>query len=149
MRYGISAAEMSGCVYTLIFIMSIWYKILLVGVSGGIGSVTRLLLQTWIHPGGVWMALSTWIINSLGCFIIGVCTGYLLVSPWGDPAKTTFSLLTMTGFCGGFSTFSEFTLDCVRYFEAGEFGIWIVFAGMTIFVGLFACAFGYWLGSKL
>lgn len=95
------------------------------------------------------MGLSTWIINTLGCFIIGLCAGYLLVSSWGDTAKTTFGLIMMTGFCGGFSTFTEFTLDCVRYFEAGRFSVWIIFAGMTIFAGLLACAVGYWLGSKI
>lgn len=124
-------------------------KILLVGLSGGIGSICRYLIMLLCPSTGTWMGLGTWIVNTIGCLIIGVLAGYALVSPWSTPYKSIFVLMTMTGFCGGFSTFSSFTLDCVRYFEAGQLWIWIILGTMTVFCGLFACALGYWLGQRL
>ena len=129
--------------------MSIWFRLLLVAVAGGIGAMCRYLVLLAVNAHGPWMGISTWIVNTLGCFIIGVCAGWLLVSPWATPQREMFGLLLMTGFCGGFSTFSAFTLDCVKYFESGHIGIWVVFGAATIFVGLLACAVGYWLGTKL
>lgn len=124
-------------------------KILLVGLSGGVGAICRLLVNMAVRTTGLWMGFSTWLINTIGCFLIGVFAGWLVVSPWTDYQKTAFAMITMTGFCGGFSTFSAFTLDCVEYFEAGHLGVWIVFGTATVFVGLFSCALGYWLGTRL
>lgn len=129
--------------------MSIWLKLLLVGVSGGIGAICRFLIEQLMKTANAWMGMSTLVINVLGCFIIGVCAGWLLISPWDWQHKTAFTLILMTGFCGGFSTFSAFTLDCVKYFESGHIAIWIVFGSATVFIGLLACAFGYWLGTKI
>ena len=129
--------------------MSLWLKILLVFFSGGIGATCRLLVETAIRTTGIWMGLATWVINTIGCFLIGVFAGWLVISQWNTFDKTAFAMITMTGFCGGFSTFSSFTLDCVKYFEAGQLGTWVVFAILTIFIGLFSCAFGYWLGQKI
>ncbi|MBD5201351.1 MAG: fluoride efflux transporter CrcB [Bacteroidales bacterium] len=129
--------------------MNIWTKILLVGLGGGIGAICRLLISTWLRVSGEWLGLTTWIINTLACFLIGLFAGWLIASAWSPWAKTAFAMLTMTGFCGGFSTFSEYTLDCIKYFEAGHVGIWVIFAAATIFSGLFCCALGYWLGSRI
>lgn len=129
--------------------MSLWLKILIVFISGGIGAVCRLLIENAIRTTGMWMGFSTLLINTIGCFLIGIFAGWLVISQWGDFSKTAFALMTMTGFCGGFSTFSEFTLDCVKYFEAGELGTWVIFGLLTIFMGLFFCAFGFWLGQRM
>lgn len=97
------------------------------------------------------LGFSTWVINSVGCFLIGVFAGWLLNDhcQWSDNARTAFALLTMTGFCGGFSTFSSFTLDSVKYYENGQVLIWLVFAVLTLFVGLFGCAIGFYIGKRL
>lgn len=129
--------------------MSVGIKILIVGVFGGIGAVCRLLIENAVRTTGLWMGLSTWIINTIGCFLIGIFAGWLVTAPWNAEVRTAFALATMTGFCGGFSTFSSFTLDCVKYFEAGHFGTWLIFGAMTVFCGLFFCALGYWLGSRI
>ncbi|MCM1291613.1 MAG: CrcB family protein [Prevotella sp.] len=124
-------------------------KILFVGIGGGLGAICRLLISTWMRTTGEWLGLTTWVINTSACFLIGLFAGLLISSDWTPWAKTAFAMLTMTGFCGGFSTFSEYTLDCIKYFEAGHVGIWVIFASATIFAGLFCCALGYWWGSRL
>lgn len=129
--------------------MSVWVRIMLVGLAGAFGAICRYLILIGMRTTGELQGLNTLVINSIGCFLIGIFAGWLVVSPWQTENKTIFSLLTMTGFCGGFSTFSAFTLDCVKYYEAGQIFIWIVFGTLTVFIGLFGCALGYWIGQKL
>ena len=129
--------------------MSLGLKILLVFGSGGIGAVCRYLILIAMRES--MMGMSTWVVNSIGCFLIGVLAGWLgnTSCDWSETNRTIFTLCTITGFCGGFSTFSAFTLDCVKYFERGQIEIWVVFGTMTVFVGLFGCALGYWLGRHI
>lgn len=129
--------------------MNLLVKILLVFVSGGIGAVCRLLINNCVRTTGLWMGLSTLVVNTIGCLLIGIFAGWVMVSGWSQTVRTAFTMLTMVGFCGGFSTFSSFTLDCVKYFEAGHLGVWVIFGTLTVFVGLFSCALGYWLGQHL
>lgn len=129
--------------------MSIWIKILLVFFSGGLGAVCRFFVEQALKLSGLWMGFSTWVVNSTGCLLIGLFAGMITASSWSTDTRTALTLITMTGFCGGYSTFSSFTLDCVHYFEEGHLDVWIIFGLATVFVGLFACAFGYWLGQRL
>ena len=128
--------------------LSIWARIALVGASGAVGAITRYLIMLGVRTTGELQGFGTLVVNVIACFCIGVFGGWVMVAPWTTEQKTAFALLTMTGFCGGFSTLSAFTLDCVKYYEAGQIFIWVVFATLTIFVSLFACAVGYWLGQK-
>ena len=128
--------------------LSIWLRLLLVGVSGGIGAIVRYLILIAVRTTGPLQGFGTLVVNVIACFLIGIFAGVLVVSPWSNEYKTAFTLICMTGFCGGFSTLSAFTLDCVKYYEAGQIFIWVVFATLTIFVSLFACALGYWIGQK-
>ncbi|MCH5214272.1 MAG: CrcB family protein [Muribaculaceae bacterium] len=125
-----------------------WLRILIVGVSGGAGAICRYLIMLATRTTGDLQGFGTLVVNVIACFLIGIFGGILVVVPWGSAQKTAFALMTMTGFCGGFSTLSAFTLDCVKYYEAGQIFIWIVFATLTIFVSLFGCAVGYYIGQK-
>ena len=124
-------------------------KCLMVFGAGGLGAVCRYLIQ--IATRNQITGFGTWLINSLGCFLIGVFAGWLVNSTcsWSSDGKEAFYLLCMTGFCGGFSTFSTFTLDCVQAFESGKIEMWIIMGTMTVFVGLFGCAIGYWIGKNI
>ncbi|MDE5903160.1 MAG: CrcB family protein [Muribaculaceae bacterium] len=129
--------------------MSIWIRIALVAIAGGIGAAARYLIELLLKSTP--LGFATWVINSVGCLLIGIFSGWLANTDcgWSEQTRTAFTLLSMTGFCGGFSTFSSFTLDSVKYYEAGQFLTWLIFGGMTIFVGLFGCALGYYIGKHL
>ena len=128
--------------------LSIWARIGLVGISGGLGAIVRYLILLATRTTGELQGFGTLVVNVIACLLIGIFAGWLVVAPWNTTFKTAFALLTMTGFCGGFSTLSAFTLDCVKYYEAGQIFVWVVFATLTVFVSLFACALGYWIGQK-
>ncbi len=129
--------------------MNIAIRILLVAVAGGAGAVARYLIELALKNSP--LGFATWVINSLGCFLIGIFGGWLANSQcgWSEEMRTAFALLTMTGFCGGFSTFSSFTLDSVKYYEAGDLLTWLIFGTMTLFVGLFGCALVFYLGKHI
>ncbi|AIC27483.1 MULTISPECIES: fluoride efflux transporter CrcB [Rhizobium] len=100
---------------------------LLVAVGGAIGSVLRYYVGRWalklMGPAFPWGTLA---VNVVGCFVIGVFAE-LIARKFN--ASTELRLLLITGFLGGFTTFSAFSLDAISLFEGGEAvagGIYIV-----------------------
>src|ERR1044071_3839567 len=84
-------------------------NVLLVGLSGGIGCIARYLCQKWFtvyhpHP----FPWGTFAVNITGCLLIGIFWGMSLN---GFDYNESWKLFLMTGICGGFTTFSAFTLD--------------------------------------
>jgi CrcB protein len=92
-------------------------QVLLVALGGAIGSVCRYLVGLGalrlMGPSFPWGTLT---VNVAGSFAIGVLAE-LIVARFGASAE--LRLLLITGFLGGFTTFSAFALDAVTLFERG------------------------------
>ncbi|PPJ46495.1 fluoride efflux transporter CrcB [Rhizobium sp. KAs_5_22] len=92
-------------------------QILLVALGGAVGSVCRYLVGVGalrlMGPSFPWGTLA---VNVAGSFAIGIL-GELIVVRFGASAE--LRLLLITGFLGGFTTFSAFALDAVTLFERG------------------------------
>ncbi|MDM9623500.1 fluoride efflux transporter CrcB [Rhizobium sp. S96] len=90
---------------------------LLVGFGGAIGSVFRYYVGQWalrlMGPHFPWGTLT---VNVVGCFVIGLLAE--IISNRFD-ASPELRLLLITGFLGGFTTFSAFSLDAISLFERG------------------------------
>jgi len=80
----------------------------LIALGGAVGSVLRYLMVAAI--GAPW---GTAAVNVLGSFAIGAL--FVLLD-----ARTGWQLFLMTGLLGGFTTFSAFSLDMLKLFEAGQ-----------------------------
>ena len=91
---------------------------ILVAFGGAIGSVLRYYVGQWalrlMGPAFPWGTLA---VNVVGCFVIGVFAE--LIARKFD-ASVELRLLLITGFLGGFTTFSAFSLDAISLFERGE-----------------------------
>lgn len=92
--------------------------ILAVAIGGAIGSVTRYLVG--IGSGklfGVGFPWGTLIINVTGSFLIGAFVG-LFATKWDLPQAARVFLTV--GICGGYTTFSTFSLDAWYLIERGQ-----------------------------
>lgn len=117
--------------------------LLLVFLGGGSGSVCRWLVGLGLArlPGGG-LPLGTLAANVLGCLVIGLVAGALNRdhhAPW--------VMLLATGFCGGFTTFSSFILEKQRLLADGQWGIALVYLGLSVVLGFAALAAGLWLAG--
>lgn len=102
-------------------------RLLLVGVGGGLGSMLRYaigLAAAGLGPGGFPMA--TLIVNVAGCTAIGVLSG-LAQRPAGVSADSW--ALLVTGFLGGFTTFSAFGLETTLLLERER---WLAAANIVL-----------------
>lgn len=118
-------------------------QILLVAAGGAVGSVCRYLVGVGalrlLGPSFPWGTLT---VNVVGSFGIGVLAE-LIVVRFG--ASTDLRLLLITGFLGGFTTFSAFALDAVSLFERGAALSSLVYLVASVVVSLAATVAGMFL----
>lgn len=123
--------------------------ILAVGLGAMIGSVARNLVSVGLFsllgPGFGWGTLA---VNVLGSLLIGLYA--TLTEPDGrifvSPAKRQFVL---SGFCGGFTTFSIFSLETLLLVERQAFGLASINVVGSVALWLLAVWVGYRLGAHL
>jgi CrcB protein len=125
------------------------YNILLVAFGGALGAVCRYLVSLAVKLTGPWVATSTWLVNTLGCFIIGLLAGWLLNASVPSDTKSIYNLLLVTGFCGGFTTFSSFALDTIKYLDNNQLPAAIIYVLASVIVGITSTALGLYIASKI
>ena len=114
--------------------------ILCVGAGGFIGAIARYLLGLIPYEGD--FPLITFVVNFVGAIAIGV----IVEVAEGWPGMPPNALLFLkTGLCGGFTTFSTFSLETLELFEGGKYGIGALYAGGSLAV----CIAGVVLGKVI
>lgn len=87
---------------------------LLVFVGGGLGAVSRHAVgRATLHAFGPGFPWGTLAVNVVGSFLIGLLIGLFSALGTGQPGR----LFLVTGFLGGFTTFSAFSLDALTLWE--------------------------------
>lgn len=116
---------------------------LIVGIGSFFGGGLRYLTQLLIvrHTSATF-PYGTFAVNIIGSFIIGIIFGLSLKSTL---ISNQVKLLLATGFCGGFTTFSSFSLDNYGLLRDGEYLIFSLYFGLTLILGLFAAYSGIYL----
>ena len=114
----------------------------LVAIGGGIGSLVRFGVTQFMAPMAVWAPLSILIINTSGCFVISFLN---FVS---DPSGNIYlgprsCLFLLVGFCGGYTTFSSFSLIS---FNAVRHGV-LLDLWLNIGLSHILCLLSVWLGA--
>jgi CrcB protein len=123
----------------------IFINILLVAIGGGTGSICRYLLTlTGSRFAAGPFPFATLAANIAGCLLIGLLAGMSVRFAWPGPH---LRLLLMSGFCGGFTTFSAFSLEIIQLAQQSRWGIIAAYALGSIILGLAAAMLGYKLGS--
>ena len=110
---------------------------LLVGLGGAVGSMLRFILQRLVNTATI--PYGTLLVNIAGCFLIGLLWG---LTTRNSITQTT-GLLLISGFCGGFTTFSAFSYDSVQMMQENR---WLLLGGyiaISVIGGLLATLSGY------
>ena len=112
----------------------------MVGFGGAAGSILRFAIQKILQPHSVpSFPTGTFLINIVGCFLIGILWG---ITSRSDSWNEEIKLLLMTGLCGGFTTFSAFTLEGIGLLKENKTGLFLVYIGGTVILGLLTTYIG-------
>lgn len=110
--------------------------ILTVMLGSSIGGALRFITSEYLKQfTPVRFPLATFLVNILGCFIIGVVYGFTIK---GTQDTNGLKLLLATGFCGGFTTFSAFTSENLELIRSGNQLTAIVYILLSVLLGIVA-----------
>lgn len=114
--------------------------IMAVFVGGGLGSLARFGIgQIVSNDHFPWATL---VANAISCVILGMAIGFLTSSQMLD---NRWKLFLVTGFCGGFSTFSTFSYETFKLWSEGEHFACFANIGGSVIV----CLFCIYIGIKI
>ena len=108
------------------------HPVVLIGAGGALGSnlrygIAHLLNQVTIP---IPIPIATTAINILGSLILGCVAGSV-----SDRTQSTYLLLGV-GLCGGFTTFSTFSLELVEQLQSGKIGLAFVECMLNVVLGV-------------
>ena len=113
---------------------------LIVGLGGAVGSMLRYAVQKFFQAQtAAAFPTGTLLVNIAGCFLIGILWSMISRSlTWNEEMK----LLLMTGFCGGFTTFSAFTLEGIGLLKENKMALFLIYLTASVVGGLLATFIG-------
>jgi CrcB protein len=111
-------------------------NLLLIAIGGAAGSLLRYGCSRWLNAPG--FPFGTLTVNLVGSFLIGV-----LVANFSAEADAEKRFLLITGFCGGFTTFSAFSMESLQLLQQSKFTTFFLYTFATIVFGLLATYAGF------
>ncbi len=112
----------------------------IIGTGSFIGGVSRFLASRFIQNTVISsFPYGTFAVNLLGCFLIGLIFG---MTERGNISNSEWRLFLTVGFCGGFTTFSAFTHENLMMLKDGNFFHFVLYTGLSVFLGLTATFLG-------
>jgi CrcB protein len=117
-----------------------------IALGGIIGAETRYGMSVWLpHPAGQWSG-ATWLVNTSGCFLIGVLM--VVITELTSPHRLVRPFLGV-GILGGYTTFSTAMLDVQALALAGRGGLALGYLAATVLAALAATFLGVELARAI
>ena len=118
-------------------------NLIIAGLGGAIGTIMRfgiyLLFKTSLFP------YATLIINIIGSLMIGMVIG---ISLKDEVFSNNWKIFLATGICGGFTTFSAFSMENLTMIQQSRYLLSLVYIVGSVTAGIVATWVGYRLGIK-
>lgn len=121
-------------------------QFILVFLGGGFGSILRYIISKNLNAYYSNFYLGTFLVNIIGCLIIGILIGLSLKNNYISENQT---LLLATGFCGGFTTFSTFALESNILLKESSLLQTSLYMGFSVVIGVLAISLGLWICKML
>ena len=122
------------------------YNIILIGLSGALGAVSRYGVNQYVSHYFGSNLLGTFLANTSGSFLLGLFIGMIAShTNWSNEIR----LVVAVGFLGSYTTFSTLTVDTIQLIQNGE----VYTAGLnlvaSVVIGLFAAMLGLFVGKYI
>ena len=108
---------------------------LFVFLGGGLGALVRYAIAQWLPPVSLRIGQFPWATltaNLLACTLLGIGLALLARGHLPRPAQ----LLLLTGFCGGFSTFSTFAAELLELLQGGHWPVAAAYLLTSLLMGI-------------
>lgn len=127
--------------------MSSFVFYILLFCCGGLGVLSRyLLVQLTMKLGLTALPFGTLLVNVSGSFLIGFLSVWMLTKMnW----ESHLQLLVLSGFLGGFTTFSAFSLETLKLFEANQTERALLYIALSVLLSLLFCLLGLIFARRL
>lgn len=119
--------------------------LILVGIGGGLGAMSRFALTQATASISKQIPIGILLCNIIGSLIIGMMAAFLIQTKlFNEDISTYVRSLFVTGFLGGFTTFSSFSLDILNLLQRGEALLAISYILVSVIVSLIAVILGFY-----
>jgi CrcB protein len=116
-------------------------QLLILGSGGFAGTILRYWVQLFFARHiPILFPIGTFVVNITGCLIIGLLYGLANRHDW---LTADWRLFLITGFCGGYTTFSAFAFEGVSMLKQGHYWPFFLYTILSVAVGLLATLLGY------
>lgn len=120
-----------------------WKLAMIVFAGSGAGGVARWAMQSKvIEKINTIFPVSTFIVNISGCLLIGLIYG---LSTKSAIIPDEWKLALITGFCGGYTTFSTFSFENLQLLKSGYYVPFFLNLFASVFMGVAAVALGIFI----
>lgn len=111
-----------------------------VALGGALGAMGRYAIS--LMPVKTAFPILTLMTNLIGAVAIGFIAGVVSAK---EDVPPNLVLFMKTGVCGGFTTFSTFSLEAYELFDAQKY----LFGGLYVCLSIVFCIMGIWCGKKI
>ena len=116
-------------------------NLMLVSLGGAVGAVLRYAMTLLCDAMNWSGTVGIFLVNIIGSFAMGFLVNFFYQSPW--------LLMATVGICGGFTTFSTFSMQSVTLLQQGKYGHAVMYICGTVIICITFAIVGCYLGQKI